>query len=147
MTDITYIRTHEGWLYLSVVLDLFSRQVVGWFMLPRMDCELAMNALMVAVWRRQSDRPVLVHSDQGRQFSCHDWQGFLKADGLVGSMSRRGNCHDNAWRRAFSSCLSVSGSDGGSIRIKRKPAETYSITSSSSATPADVIATSAGSLR
>ncbi|QGT78990.1 IS3 family transposase [Guyparkeria halophila] len=101
VTDITYIRTHEGWLYLSVVLDLFSRPVVGWSMRPRMDRELAMNALMMAVWRRQPDGPVVVHSDQGSQFSSHDWQDFLKAHGLVGSMSRRGNCHDNAVAESF----------------------------------------------
>ncbi len=101
VTDITYIRTHEGWLYLSVVLDLFSRQVVGWSMRPRMDRELAMNALMMAMWRRQPDGTVVVHSDQGSQFSSHDWQDFLKAHGLVGSMSRRGNCHDNAVAESF----------------------------------------------
>ena len=67
VTDITYIRTHEGWLFLAVVLDLFSRQVVGWSMQARMDRELALNALLMAVWRRQPKETVLVHSDQGSQ--------------------------------------------------------------------------------
>ena len=101
VTDITYIRTHEGWLYLAVVLDLFSRQVIGWSMQSRMDRELAINALMMAVWRRNPKAPVIVHSDQGGQFSSHDWQSFLKAHNLVASMSRRGNCYDNAVAESF----------------------------------------------
>ena len=67
VTDITYIRTHEGWLYLAIVLDLFSRQVVWWSMSSRFDTELAMNALLMAVWRRKPADPVMVHSDQGSQ--------------------------------------------------------------------------------
>lgn len=101
VTDITYIRTHEGWLYLAVVLDLFSRQVVGWSMHSRMDRELAISALLMAVWRRQPRQPVIIHSDQGSQFSSHDWQAFLKANNLVASMSRRGNCYDNAVAESF----------------------------------------------
>jgi putative transposase len=101
VTDITYIRTHEGWLYLAVVIDLFSRQVIGWSMQPRMDRELALNALLMAVWRRQPQDTVTVHSDQGSQFSSHDWQAFLKMHNLMGSMSRRGNCHDNAVAESF----------------------------------------------
>lgn len=101
VTDITYIRTQEGWLYLAVVIDLFSRQVIGWSMQPRMDRELALNALLMAVWRRQPQDIVTVHSDQGSQFSSHDWQAFLKMHNLMGSMSRRGNCHDNAVAESF----------------------------------------------
>lgn len=101
VTDITYIRTYEGWLYLAVVLDLFSRQVIGWSMQSRMDRELALNALLMAVWRRQPEGAVIVHSDQGSQFSSHDWQSFLKTHNLVASMSRRGNCHDNAVAESF----------------------------------------------
>src|SRR6218665_751442 len=101
VTDITYIRTYEGWLYLAVVLDLFSRQVVGWSMKPRMSSDLAIDALLMAVWRRKSKQEVMIHSDQGSQFSSSDWQSFLKANNLVGSMSRRGNCHDNAVAESF----------------------------------------------
>ncbi len=101
VTDITYIRTYEGWLYLAVVLDLFSRQVVGWSMRSRMDRELAINALLMAVWRRQPRQEVIVHSDQGSQFSSHDWQAFLREHNLVASMSRRGNCYDNAVAESF----------------------------------------------
>ena len=101
VTDITYIRTHEGWLYLAVVLDLFSRQVIGWSMRSRIDSELAINALLMAVWRRSPTVPVIVHSDQGCQYCSHDWHAFLKAHGLVASMSRRGNCYDNAVAESF----------------------------------------------
>ena len=101
VTDITYIRTHEGWLFLAAVIDLFSRQVIGWSMGPRMGRDLALNALLMAVWRRQPKQTVMVHSDQGSQFSSYDWQDFLKAHNLRQSMSRRGNCHDNAVAESF----------------------------------------------
>ena len=101
VTDITYIRTLEGWLYLAVVIDLFSRQVVGWSMQSRIDRELAIGALLMAVWRRKPTAPVTVHSDQGSQFSSGDWQSFLAAHNLRPSMSRRGNCHDNAVAESF----------------------------------------------
>ena len=101
VTDITYIRTHEGWLYLAVVLDLFSRQVVGWSMGSRIDTGLVLDALLMALWRRQPTGPVTVHSDQGSQFTGHNWQDFLRDHNLVCSMSRRGNCHDNAVAESF----------------------------------------------
>ena len=101
MTDITYIRTHEGWLYLAVVLDLFSRQIVGWSMQSRMDKELVISALLMAIWKRKPNQSVMVHSDQGSQFSSYEWQGFLKEHNLVASMSRRGNCRDNAVVESF----------------------------------------------
>ena len=101
VTDITYIRTHEDWLYLAVVVDLFSRQVVGWSMGSRIDTDLVLDALLMALWRRQPKRPVMVHSDQGTQFTGHDWQDFLREHHLVASMRRRGNCHDNAVAESF----------------------------------------------
>jgi putative transposase len=101
VTDITYLRTYEGWLYLAVVIDLFSRQVIGWSMSSRIDKELAMSALLMAVWRRKPTAEVLVHSDQGSQFSSYDWRDFLESHNLVQSMSRRGNCHDNAVAESF----------------------------------------------
>lgn len=104
VTDITYIRTHEGWLYLAAVLDLFSRQVIGWSMGSRMDRELALNALLMAVWRRQPKQTVMVHSDQGSQFSSYDWRDFLKAHNLEQSMSRRGNCHDTQSMMSLNAC-------------------------------------------
>ena len=101
VTDITYIRTHEGWLYLAAVLDLFSRQVVGWSMGSRIDTSLVLDALVMALWRRKPTGCVMVHSDQGCQFTGHEWQTFLREHNLVSSMSRRGNCHDNAVAESF----------------------------------------------
>ena len=101
VTDITYIRTYEGWLFLAIVLDLFSRKIVGWSMAPRMHTELALQALVMAVWRRRPKQEVIVHSDQGTQFTSGDWRAFLRDHGLVPSMSRRGNCLDNAVAESF----------------------------------------------
>jgi putative transposase len=101
VTDITYIKTHEGWLYLSVVIDLFSRRVVGWSAQPRMTTELALQALLAAVWRRKPKTKVMIHSDQGSQFTSREWQMFLGQHNLDASMSRRGNCHDNAVAESF----------------------------------------------
>lgn len=88
-------------MYLAVVLDLFSRQVIGWSMKPRMSSDLAIDALLMAVWRRKPNQEVMIHSDQGSQFSSSDWQSFLKANNLTSSMSRRGNCHDYAVAESF----------------------------------------------
>jgi len=101
VTDITYIRTHEGWLFLAVVIDLFSRQVIGWSMQSRMHTDLVLKALLAAVWKRKPTNKVIVHSDQGSQYSSYDWQDFLKSHNLEPSMSRRGNCHDNAVAESF----------------------------------------------
>lgn len=112
-TDITMIRTYEGWLYLAIVIDLYSRQVVGWSMQSRMQSELILKALLMAVWRRKPKPGVLIHSDQGSQYTSADWQRFLKEHGLVCSMSRRGNCLDNAVAESFFQPLKRE-------RIKRK---------------------------
>ena len=101
VTHITYIRTHEGWLYLAVVIDLFSRRVVGWSAQPRMTTDLALQALLAAVWRRKPKTKVTIHSDQGSQFTSREWQVFLAQHNLEPSMSRRGNCHDNAVAESF----------------------------------------------
>ncbi|ENT3364183.1 MULTISPECIES: IS3 family transposase [Salmonella] len=105
VTDITYIRTWQGWLYLAVVIDLFARNVVGWSMKPTLSRELALDALMMAVWRRKPDGEVVVHSDQGSQYGSDDWQRFCRANNLAPSMSRRGNCWDNAVAESFFSSL------------------------------------------
>lgn len=101
VTDITYIRTYEGWLFLAVVIDLFSRQVIGWSMQSKMHTDLVLKALLMAVWRRKPKQTVLVHSDQGSQYTSGDWQKFLSAHNLEPSMSRRGNCYDNAVAESF----------------------------------------------
>jgi len=101
VTDITYIRTHEGWLYLAVVLDLFSRKIVGWGMEHRMTSLLALGALRMAMKRQRPKGAVLLHSDQGSQYSSYEWQQTLKRLNITPSMSRRGNCYDNAVVESF----------------------------------------------
>jgi putative transposase len=101
VSDITHIRTHEGWLYLAVVVDLYSRRVIGWSMQSRIKKELVLDALLMAVWRRRPKGTVTVHTDQGSQYTSHDWQDFLSDHSLQASMSRRGNCHDNAVAESF----------------------------------------------
>jgi putative transposase len=105
VTDITYIRTWEGWLYLAAVMDLYSRKVVGWSMQPTLARDLVLDAILMAVWRRKPDRGLLIHSDQGSQYGSDDWHRFCRAHGLVPSMSRRGNCWDNAVAESFFSSL------------------------------------------
>ena len=101
LTDITYIRTHEGWLYLAVVIDLYAGNVVGWSMNSRMHTSLVLDALLMAVWRRKPKRKVVIHSDQGSQFTSQEWRDFLKDHNLEASMSRRGNSCDNAVAESF----------------------------------------------
>lgn len=105
VTDITSIRTHERWLYLAVVIDLFSRSVVGWSMKSTIANELALDALMMAVWRRRPRGSVIIHSDQGSQLGSDDFTRWCRAHQLVPSMSRRGNCWDNAVAEPFFSSL------------------------------------------
>ena len=101
VSDITYIWTREGWLYLAVVLDLFSRQVVGWSLGTRMSRKLIMNALLMAIWRRRPDPGLIFHSDRGSQYCSTDFQKMLKTHGMISSMSRQGNCWDNAVAESF----------------------------------------------
>ena len=101
VTDITYIRTAEHWLYLCVVLDLSSGLVVGWSMSPRQDRQLVVQAVLMAVWQRPWRTPVILHSDRGCQFTSEEYQRFLAAHHLTGSMSAVGNCADNAAAESF----------------------------------------------
>jgi len=101
VTDITYIRTWQGWLYLAVVIDLFARKVVGWSMKPTLAKEVVLDALLMAVWRRRPTEPVIVHSDQGTQYGSDAWYRFCISHNLKPSMSRRGNCWDNAVAESF----------------------------------------------
>ena len=95
VTDITYVRTWQGWLYLAVVMDLYSRRIIGWSMKPTMARELVIDAVLMAVWRRRPNN-TLIHSDQGSQYGSGDWLRFCREYKLQPSMSRRGNCWDNA---------------------------------------------------
>ena len=101
VTDITYVRTWQGWLYLTVVVDLYARRVVGWSMKPTLAKELVLDAILMAVWRRKPKQRVLIHSDQGTQYSSDDWMRFCREHNLEPSMSRRCNCWDNAVAESF----------------------------------------------
>ena len=105
VADITYIATREGWLYLAVVEDLYSRMVVGWSMAERMTSGLVTDALEMAVRRRLPSRELVAHSDRGSQYAGEHYQRLLGREGLVCSMSRRGNCWDNAVAESFFSTL------------------------------------------
>jgi len=99
--DITYIWTAEGWLYLAVVIDLYSRKVVGWSMGSRMKAQLVCDALTMAIWQRQPEEGLIVHSDQGVQYASHQYRKLLKSNGFIGSMSKKGCCWDNAIAESF----------------------------------------------
>lgn len=101
VTYITYVRTYEGWLYLAVVVDLFSRKVVGWSLHHRMEKSLVTQAMLLAVWRRKPKTMVIVHSDQGAQYTSDECQRFMKYHNIDPSISRRGNCYDNAVAESF----------------------------------------------
>ena len=101
VTDITYIRTGTGWLYLAIVLDLFSRRVVGWAMAPSMPAELVCAALRMAIQQRQPAPGLIVHSDRGSQYASDQYQALLNKHGFICSMSRRGNCWDNSVAERF----------------------------------------------
>jgi putative transposase len=101
VTDITYIPTGEGWLYLSAIVDLFSRRVVGWAMDGRMDRTLVLRALDMALGNRRPAQGLIHHSDRGSQYASEDYRQALQDAGITASMSRRGNCYDNAVIESF----------------------------------------------
>jgi putative transposase len=103
--DITYVRTDEGWLYLAVVMDLYSRRVVGWSMQDRIGRDLVMDAVTMAVLQRQPQPGLLHHSDRGSQYSSEDFQRLLAEHGIRRSMSGHGNCYDNACVESFFATL------------------------------------------
>jgi len=105
VSDITYIWTQEGWLYLTVFIDLFNRRVVGWSMGSRMKTGLVTDALRMAMWRRRPEAGLIVHSDRGSQYASKAYRRLLKANGFVGSMSRKGDCWDNAVAESFFASL------------------------------------------
>ncbi len=103
--DITYIQTTEGWLYLATMIDLFSRQVVGWQMSTRIDQTLVNEALMAALLSRGQPAGVMIHTDRGSQYCAHSFRALIKQHGLTQSMSRKGNCWDNAVAESFFATL------------------------------------------
>lgn len=105
--DITYVGTEEGWLYLAVVLDLYSRKVIGWSMSERMTTRLTCDALRMALSRRCWPRGVIVHSDRGSQYCAQEYRAILTENALQCSMSARGNCYDNAAVESWNHSLKV----------------------------------------
>lgn len=101
VSDITYVWTQEGWLYLAIVIDVFSRKIVGWSMNSRMKASLVCEALKMALWQRNPKPGLIVHSDRGAQYASTAYHHLLKAYSCVGSMSRKGNCWDNAVAESF----------------------------------------------
>lgn len=105
VSDITYVWTDEGWLYLAVMMDCYSRKVIGWAIAERMTAQLVIDALMMALWRRKMPTDVIVHSDRGSQYCSLAYQSLLSRHGLMSSMSKRGDCYDNAamesWNHSF----------------------------------------------
>ena len=99
--DITYIWTQEGWLYLAVIIDLYSRKVVGWSMSSRMTSRLVCDALTMAIWNRQPESGLICHSDRGSQYASKEYRKLLSKNGFLGSMSRKGDCWDNSVVESF----------------------------------------------
>lgn len=107
VSDITYLWTDEGWLYLAVVLDLYARVVVGWSLSERMTTALVSDALTMALWRRKHPRGIIVHSDRGSQYCAQAYQQLLSTHGLICSMSKKGDCYDNAAMESWNHTLKV----------------------------------------
>ena len=110
--DITYVWTLEGWLYLAVVMDLYSRQIVGWATDKRIKKQLTLNVLAMAYWRRKPLPGLLHHSDRGSQYACYDYQDRLRQYDMITSMSRKGDCWDNAPTERFFRSLKTERLDG-----------------------------------
>ena len=120
VSDITYIHTHEGFLFLAVVMDLFARNIVGWSMGPRINEDLVLSALTMAYWRRKPANKVMLHSDQGSQYTSRRCQSLLKTFNIEPSMSRKGNCHDNAVAESFFANLKKEKSDARYTKLVTK---------------------------
>lgn len=122
--DITYLWTDEGWLYLAVVIDLYSRLVVGWAMSERMTAQLVCDALQMALWRRHRPSGVIVHSDRGSQYCSGVYQKLLKTHNLRCSMSAKGNCYDNACAESFFHSLKVEAIHGERFSTREQMRQT-----------------------
>jgi putative transposase len=139
LTDITYIRTWEGWLYLAVVMDLFSRLIVGWATRSTLRRELVLDAVLMVV-RRRRPRDTVIHSDQGCQYGSDDWRRFCRTNSLEPSMSRRGNCWHNAVAESFFASLKKELIKSGYTRTENSRPRKCPTTSSRSTIESDVIA-------
>lgn len=107
LSDITHIKTHEGWLYLVCILDVCTREIVGWSMLNRLTSDLVMNALNMAIGRHRPAPGLIFHSDRGSQYASNQVQNYLQAHGIIQSMSGKDNCYDNAMMESFFHTLKI----------------------------------------
>ena len=123
MTDITYIETGEGWLYLAAILDVWSRRVIGWCCGPTLHVSLVLTALNRALRQRRPAMGLVHHSDRGVQYACQEYRQALSAAGIVCSMSRKGNCYDNAAMESFWSTLKTDTALDEAVPISRRAAE------------------------
>jgi transposase InsO family protein len=123
VSDITYIATTEGWLYLAVVLDLCSRRVVGWAMSSRLSTELVLRAFWMAALTRRPAKGLMFHSDRGSQYASHAFRGALRHVGAIQSMSRKGDCWDNAPSESFFKTLKTELMEGGKAFRSRQAAK------------------------
>ena len=112
VSDITYIKTRVSWLYLAIVMDLYSRKIVGWALANNMKVRLVKDALLMAIGRRQPGPGLIHHSDRGSQYACHEYRTLLTANNITSSMSRSGNCLDNAVAERFFATLKTECRDG-----------------------------------
>jgi transposase InsO family protein len=120
VSDTTFIRTRQGWLYLAMLLDLYSRQVIGWAMSERNNSKLVVDALQMATARRMARQTVIVHSDQGSTYASSDYQRLLKDNGMLPSMSRKGECYDNAVAESFFGTLKTEWVDTQDYRTREQ---------------------------
>ncbi len=120
VSDTTFIRTRQGWLYLAMILDLYSRQVIGWAMSDRNNTKLVIDALQMATARRDIEKPVIVHSDQGSTYASGDYQRLLSQHGMLPSMSRKGECYDNAVAESFFGTLKTEWVDDEDYRTREQ---------------------------
>ena len=120
VSDTTFIRTRQGWLYLATILDLYSRQVIGWAMSERNNTKLAVDALRMATGRRRIRSSVIVHSDQGSTYAAGDYQKLIKQHGMLASMSRKGECYDNAVAESFFGTLKTEWVDDADYRTREQ---------------------------
>jgi putative transposase len=116
--DITYLWTNEGWMYLAVVLDLFSRRVIGWSLSHRMTAHLACDAMQMAIGNRGEIDATIMHTDRGSQYCSKQFQRLLKANGILSSMSKKGDCYDNACAESFFHSLKVEAIHGETIETR-----------------------------
>lgn len=118
VSDITYIWTEKGWLYLAVIMDLYSRMIVGWSMSERMTAVLVTDALQMALWRRNLPRGAILHSDRGSQYCSKDYQKLLSDHKLLCSMSKKGDCFDNAAMESWNHSLKVEAIHGEKFKTR-----------------------------